>query len=79
MVEDFAAELVAEDDRLVRAHEVGVAGVGHHLGDFVAVVAGVQVGAGVGVGWSTTSSFAWVQVTAFMGPSVAIRVHRQAE
>jgi hypothetical protein len=45
VVEDFAAKLVAEDDRLVRAHEVGVAGLGHHVGDFVAVVAGVQVGA----------------------------------
>jgi hypothetical protein len=43
VVEHFAAELVAEDDRLVRAHEVGVTGLGHHVGELVAVVAGVQV------------------------------------
>ena len=41
VVEDFAAELVAEHHRLGRAHEVGVAGLGHHVGELVAVVAGV--------------------------------------
>jgi len=35
--------------------------------------------AGFGVGWSTTSSLALVQVTVFIGPSVAIRVYRQAK
>ena len=43
VVDDFAAELMAEDDGLGRAHEVGVAGLVQHLGELVAVVAGVQV------------------------------------
>jgi hypothetical protein len=43
VVEDFAAELVSEDDRLVRAHEVGVAGLGHHVGELDTVIASVQI------------------------------------
>jgi hypothetical protein len=43
VVEHFTAELAAEYDRLMRARAIGVSGLGHHVGDVVAVVAGMQV------------------------------------
>jgi hypothetical protein len=44
-VEDLAGELVAEHDPLVTGHEPVVSGLVEHVGEFVAVMAGVQVGA----------------------------------
>lgn len=41
---DLAAELVAENDALARAHEVLVADMGHHVGQLVAAMAGVEIG-----------------------------------
>lgn len=40
---DLAGELVAEDDRLVRPHEVLVPGLGHHGGQLVAMTRGAEV------------------------------------
>ena len=40
---DLPAELVTEDDLLVRAHEVLVARLDHHVGELVAVMARVEV------------------------------------
>lgn len=45
VVDDDAAELVAEDDLLVRAHHPRVAELADHVGDLVGVPAGVEVGA----------------------------------
>ena len=45
VVGDLAAELVAEHDPLIGAHEAVVAGLGEHVGRLVGVVAGVEVGA----------------------------------
>ena len=81
VLDDLAAELVADDDLLVGAHEVVVAGLRDHVGELVAVVARVQVRAadaaaqhveqhlalpGSGAGRSTSSSSASLQATAFM-------------
>jgi hypothetical protein len=43
VIDDLAAELVSEHDVLIRSHEGVVARFGHHVGEFVAVVARMQV------------------------------------
>ena len=44
-IDYLANEFVPEHDLLVRAHGAVVAGFGRYVGEFVAVMAGVQVGA----------------------------------
>jgi hypothetical protein len=81
VLDHLAAKLVTEHHVLIRSHEGVVAQFGHHVGEFVAVVARMQVGSADAtpkdvdqqltlgrrrVGRSTTSSFALVQVTVFI-------------
>ena len=82
VVEHLTAELVAEHGRLVGAEDAVVADLAGDVGQLVAVSAGMQVRAAdaaaqhldqqlaslrLGVGSSTTSSLASVQLTALIG------------